>query len=306
MVIGKSGSNELHGSLFEFFRNEALNARNLFAQPGPKPEFRRNQYGADARRSDSSQQDVFLRGLAGHADCEPALRASASFPPAAQRQGIFTQAIFDPLTSPRTQFPNNTIPANRLDALGLQILQHYPLPNVAGANNFVRTATEPDTQDQADFRLDRYFGEKHRIFGRYTYFRDDDNPVTPLPDGSGSLTSGVIGHAITRGDAFVGDYNWTPSAYDSQPVPRRLFPARPQSESLFRMAGSRYRACPQTRLARCCRSSRSPDSSRLARPPPRIRISRPPSQSFSIPLRWCVDGTPSNSGPTSAAKPWTF
>ena len=45
MVIGKSGSNQFHGSLFEFFRNEALNARNLFAQPGPKPEFRRNQYG---------------------------------------------------------------------------------------------------------------------------------------------------------------------------------------------------------------------------------------------------------------------
>ena len=45
MVIGKSGGNQFHGSLFEFFRNEALNARNLFAQPGPKPEFRRNQYG---------------------------------------------------------------------------------------------------------------------------------------------------------------------------------------------------------------------------------------------------------------------
>src|SRR5215471_16332275 len=45
MVIGKSGGNQFHGSVFEFFRNEALNARNLFAQPGPKPEFRRNQYG---------------------------------------------------------------------------------------------------------------------------------------------------------------------------------------------------------------------------------------------------------------------
>src|SRR5437867_6745768 len=45
MVIGKSGTNDFHGSLFEFFRNEALNARNLFSQPGPKPEFRRNQYG---------------------------------------------------------------------------------------------------------------------------------------------------------------------------------------------------------------------------------------------------------------------
>ena len=45
MVIGKSGGNQLHGSLFEFFRNEDLNARNYFAPAGAKPEFRRNQYG---------------------------------------------------------------------------------------------------------------------------------------------------------------------------------------------------------------------------------------------------------------------
>ena len=41
---------------------------------------------------------------------------------------------------------------------------------VTGASNYVRTATEPDNQDQADFRLDRYFGERHRVFGRYTLF----------------------------------------------------------------------------------------------------------------------------------------
>ena len=53
MVIGKSGSNEFHGTVFEFLRNEDLNARNYFAQPGPRPEFRRNQYGLSCRWSDS-------------------------------------------------------------------------------------------------------------------------------------------------------------------------------------------------------------------------------------------------------------
>jgi hypothetical protein len=211
IVIGKSGSNEFHGSLFEFFRNETLNARNLFAQPGPKPEFRRNQYGATLGGPIQANKTFFFADWQGTRLRNGITRFSV-VPTLAQRLGIFTQAIYDPSTSPRTQFPNNTVPTNRLDALGLQILQHYPQPNVAGANNFVRTATEPDAQDQTDFRLDRYFGEKHRIFGRHTYFRDDDTPVTPLPDGSGSLTSGVIGHAITRGDAFVGDHNWTPSA----------------------------------------------------------------------------------------------
>jgi hypothetical protein len=213
MVIGKSGSNELHGSLFEFFRNEALNARNLFAQPGPTPEFRRNQYGLTIGGPIQSNKTFFFVDWQG-TRLRTGITRFSVVPTPAQRQGIFTQPIFDPATSPRAQFPNNTVPQSRFDAIGAQVLQHYPVPNVSGANNFVRTATEPDNQDQADFRVDRYFGEKHRIFGRYTFFHDDDTPVTPLPDGSGSLTSGVIGHAITRADAFVGDYNWTisPSA----------------------------------------------------------------------------------------------
>ena len=208
MVIGKSGSNEFHGSLFEFFRNEALNARNLFAQPGPKPEFRRNQYGGTIGGPIQTNRTFFFADWQGTRLRTGRTRFSV-VPTLAQRQGIFTQPIFDPATSPRTRFPNDTIPASRFDPVGAQVLQHYPLPNISGANNYVRTATEPDNQDQADFRVDRYFGQKHRIFGRYTFLRDDDTPVTPLPEGSGSLTSGVIGHAITRGDAIAGDYNWT-------------------------------------------------------------------------------------------------
>jgi hypothetical protein len=207
MVIGKSGSNALHGSLFEFFRNEALNARNLFAQPGPNPEFRRNQYGLTLGGPIQQNKTFFFVDWQG-TRLRTGITRFSVVPTLAQRAGIFTQAVFDPASSPRIQFPNNTIPLNRLDPIAAEILQHYPLPNVAGANNYVRTATEPDNQDQADFRIDRYIGEKHRIFARYSFFHDDDNPVTPLPDGSGSLTSGVIGHAITRGDALAGDYDW--------------------------------------------------------------------------------------------------
>ncbi len=207
MVIGKSGSNQFHGDLFEFFRNEALNARNLFARPGPKPEFRRNQYGLTLGGPVQTNQTFFFVDWQGTRQRTGITRFSV-VPTLAQREGIFTQPIFDPASSPRAPFVNNTIPATRFDSLGLQVLEHYPLPNVDGANNFALTGTEPDNQDQADFRIDRYFGEKHRVFGRYTFLRDNDTPVTPLPDGSGSLTSGVIGHAITRGDAFAGDYNW--------------------------------------------------------------------------------------------------
>jgi hypothetical protein len=207
MVIGKSGSNQFHGTLFEFFRNEALNGRNLFAQPGSKPEFRRNQYGLAAGGPIQANRTFFFVDWQG-TRLRTGITRFSVVPTLAQRQGIFKQQIFDPASSPRTPFPNNTIPDSRFDPIARQVLEHYPLPDVSGASNFVRTATEPDNQDQADFRLDRYFGQKHRIFGRYTFLRDDDTPVAPLPDGSGSLTSGVIGHAITRGDALAGDYSW--------------------------------------------------------------------------------------------------
>ncbi len=208
MVIGKSGGNSFHGSLFEFFRNEALNARNLFAQPGPAPLFRRNQYGGTFGGPIQRNRTFFFADWQGTRTRTGITRFSV-VPALGQRNGIFTQTIFDPAQSPRAAFAGNQIPASRFDPVAAQVLAHYPLPNVAGASNYVRTATEPDNQDQADFRVDRYFGANHRAFARYTFWRDDDAPVTPLPDGSGSLTSGVTGHARTRADAVSADNTWT-------------------------------------------------------------------------------------------------
>ncbi len=212
MVIGKSGSNQFHGGLFEFFRHESLNARNRFAPPGPAPLFRRNQYGMTMGGPIQKNQTFFFADWQG-TRLRTGITRFSVVPTLVERNGVSTAPIFDPASTPGAQFANNTVPLFRFDPIAKQILEHYPLPNVTGASNFVRTATEPDNQDQADFRVDRYLGEKHRLFGRYTFFGDNDTPVTPLPDGSGSLTSGVIGHAATRGDAFVGDYNWvvTPS-----------------------------------------------------------------------------------------------
>jgi hypothetical protein len=122
MVIGKSGGNQFHGDLFEFFRNEDLNARNLFAQPGPKPEFRRNQYELTLGGPIQTNKTFFFVDWQG-TRLRTGITRFSVVPTLAQRAGIFTQPIFDPLTSPRTPFPNNTIPTNRLDPAGLQVLQ---------------------------------------------------------------------------------------------------------------------------------------------------------------------------------------
>lgn len=212
IVAGKSGGNELHGTIFEYLRNEALNARNYFAPAGPKPEFRRNQYGFTLGGPIQKGRTFFFTDWQGTRLLTGITRFS-TVPTAAQRAGVFSTAVYDPATSPRVPFANNTIPASRFDAVAMQVLQHYPAANRPGsANNFVRTAAAPDQQDQFDTRVDRYFGPRHRVFVRYTWLRDDDTPVTPLPDGSGSLSSGVIGHAVTRGDGLTVEHDWSPAA----------------------------------------------------------------------------------------------
>lgn len=211
MVVGKSGGNQLHGTLFEFFRNEALNARNRFAQPGPNPEFRRHQYGLTLGGPIRRDKTFFFADWQG-TRLRTGITRFSTVPTAAQQQGIFAVPIYDPATSPRLPFPGNAIPGSRRDPIAVRVAGHYPLPDLSGtANNFVRTAVEPDSQDQFDARLDHFFNARNRVFGRYSYFADDDNPVAPLPDGSGSLTSGAIGHAFTRGDSIASGYDRTVS-----------------------------------------------------------------------------------------------
>jgi hypothetical protein len=210
MVGTKSGGNDLHGTLFEFLRNEDLNARNYFAPAGPKPAFRRNQYGLTLGGPIQKNKTFFFVDWQG-TRLRTGITRISTVPTLKQLQGVFSTPITDPTTG--QVFADNTIPTSRFDALAQQVLQHYPTPTATkAANNFSRTAVEPDNQDQFDTRLDRYFRAKHRVFGRYSFLRDEDNPVTPLPDGSGSLTSGVTGHAITRADGAVAEYDWSPSA----------------------------------------------------------------------------------------------
>src|SRR4051794_1801021 len=116
MVIGKSGSNDFHGTLFEFIRNEALNGRNFFAPAGQKPEFRRNQYGLVLGGPVRKNKTFFFADWQG-TRLRTGITRQSVVPTVAQRNGVFGGTIYDPLTSPRTSFPNSTIPATRFDPI---------------------------------------------------------------------------------------------------------------------------------------------------------------------------------------------
>ena len=214
----KSGSNNFHGSVFEFFRNEALNARNLFAPATAanpkKPEFRRNQYGFVLGGPVLKDRTFFFLDYQGSRQLIGRVRTS-SVPTLQQRQGIFSTTIFDPATTRtdssgatiRDPFPSNTIPAERMDPAAVGLMNRYPLPtSSAAANNYTRVGNESDNQDQGDVRVDHLFRLRDRVFARYSYAVGIQKPVTPLPDGSGILTAGALGQTRTVGTSLASSY----------------------------------------------------------------------------------------------------
>ncbi len=221
----RSGSNTFHGTGFEFFRHEALNARNVFASgTQARPRFRRNQFGGVVGGPISRNQTFFFADYQGQRQTIGRTVIS-TVPTRLQREGVFTEpiggrvpAIYDPATtapgvagsSPRSPFPGNTIPADRMDPVARALLERYPLPTNAGtANNYRRTDNEGVDQDQFSLRLDhRVSTDDDRIFGRLTRFQEEFIPVTPLPDGSG-VTSGTLGPQATKAWSFASSYQRT-------------------------------------------------------------------------------------------------
>ena len=217
----KSGGNQFHGSGFEFFRNEALNARNLFAPRGDKPKFRRNQFGGVVGGPIVRDRTFFFVDYQGQRQTIARTQIS-TVPTMLQRQGIFTEAIgssvpviYDPATTvstgagtaTRTPFLNNSIPVDRMDPVALSLLSRYPLPTSSGTvNNYRRTADETVDQDQFSVRIDHRITMNDQVFGRLTRFRENFIPVTPLPDGSGTATGTPGGTQDTTSYSFASSY----------------------------------------------------------------------------------------------------
>lgn len=247
----KSGTNELHGTVFEFLRNEALNARNLFApatttNPG-KPVFRRNQSGFALGGPLRQERSFFFGDFQGTRQLIGCVLTS-NVPTLAQRNGDFAASLGAPLflqttatsatatttntgtpinvldtngntvqarvgqifrLSDRRAYAGNLIPLHDFDPVARKLLERYPLPTATGAaNNYRRVANERTNQDQFDVRLDQHFSDRQQIFGRFSFLNEAATPITPLPDGSGNLTQGVLGVQKSRGYQVVGNYQF--------------------------------------------------------------------------------------------------
>jgi hypothetical protein len=215
----KSGSNDFHGTVFEFLRNSALDARDYFADASSsKPLFQLNQFGGTIGGPIIKNKTFFFGDYQGSI-LKDGQTFLATVPSVAERNGDFSASgiqIFDPATTDpsngnaRAAFPDNKIPANRFDPVAKAFMDLYPDPNIPGRtrSNFVRTAYFTDNVHSTNLRVDHNFSARNQLFARFAYNKQHTETPSPLPglaNGGGSRTGDTFINAqgVSIGDTFT-------------------------------------------------------------------------------------------------------
>jgi hypothetical protein len=213
----KSGSNQIHGSAYEFIRNEALDAKNYFATT--KSPFRRNQYGASIG-GPILRDRTFFFGDFEIGRIRETRTATSTLPSGAQQGGLFTTAILDSSsgTTPFSAFPGRQIPVSRFDPIAVKAASFLPLPQKATAtNNYIYAAPAFSDPRRWDVRLDHSLTPSQNVYFRYSSQYSDDAATSSLPpdptqgyySGSGAQTSD------NKSMVLVHNKVWSPNVVSS-------------------------------------------------------------------------------------------
>lgn len=169
VVTTKSGGNQIHGTAYEFFRNNHLDARNFFSR-GDLDPFTRNNYGFSVGGPVRKNKTFFFGTFEGLRNKQVSVVQSV-VPTEAQRNGDFSGSAQLRNISGLT---GNVIPQSQIDPMAKKLLQYYPLPNIPnaapGASNYVNSTPSRSPQDQFSARVDHVFNDKNNIFFSYQFF----------------------------------------------------------------------------------------------------------------------------------------
>ena len=188
-VITKSGSNNFHGSVFEFVRNDVFDAKNFFVSPAsPKPPYKQNQFGGSIGGPIQKDKSFFFASYEGERIRQSQTQLFA-VPTAAERLGNFTGSgitVNNPSTG--TPFANDTIPTINPVAAAMLAKIPLPTPGLAGSNNLNDTALSTTDVNQYNARIDHTFSASDSVFVRASIF--DANGF--LPFGSSALNEALF------------------------------------------------------------------------------------------------------------------
>jgi len=210
-VSTKSGTNTVHGTLYDFYRNEGMDTIDFFSKRAAaltntaavKPSNDQQQFGGNIGGPIVKDKAFFFVDYERTRITRGVTRLTV-VPTADQRNGILP-GVRDPLTG--QPFPGGVIPRDRMDPIAVNIMALVPLPNQPGANNYFRQDNLIDNSDRIMGRLDYKMGSNDSFFGRYMYSnRDRQIPGAfgGVIDGTG--TSGFGNQKIKTNAAVLG---WT-------------------------------------------------------------------------------------------------
>ena len=210
-VSTKSGTNEFHGTAYDFFRNQKMDTIDFISKRAAaltnttpvKPANKQNQFGGNLGGPLIKDRAFFFVDYEGTRITRGVTRLTV-VPTAAQRAGILP-GVKDPLTG--QPFPGGVIPASRMDPYAVAIMALVPLPNQPGANNFFRQADLLDNSDRILGRLDYKMSANDSLFGRYIY----SNRTRQIPGAFGGVIDGTgtsgFGNQKIKTNAAV--FGWT-------------------------------------------------------------------------------------------------
>ena len=186
-MVVRSGTSDLKGSAYEYFRHSSLDARNsLLPDDNPEPRLRKHQFGGTLGGPIGHWPSFFFTNVEVIDGIEADTRL-AHVPTAAERAGDFSASgvtLIDPFT--QRPFPGNVLPASRIDPVGARLMALYPAPNHADeAANLVSSPEGRRNGIQATIKTDHHGWHDRPIQVRYTYSREDRD--LPFPTRSRNL-----------------------------------------------------------------------------------------------------------------------
>lgn len=197
-IVLRTGTNQLHGQLYEFFKNDNLNSNGYSANAAnvPRTEYKNNTFGFTVdgpviipKLFNGKNKLFWMLSLEALRERNPQAQMW-TVPTALEKRGDYSQivnsnrqsiAIYDPLTTQanpngsgfvRTPFPGNVIPGNRINPVAAKLMEFFPAPNrvsenVDGQNNYLFLNSSKNSYNQWLGKLDFAINDRHRVSGRY-------------------------------------------------------------------------------------------------------------------------------------------
>jgi Carboxypeptidase regulatory-like domain/TonB dependent receptor len=209
VVATKSGGNRIHGDAFEYLRNNNIAAANFF-QP-QKPSYNRNDFGGTfggpiyiPKLFDGRDKAWFFLSLE-RVITQQFSALSGTVPTDGEKQGVFPTAIIDPMTG--QDFPNNTIPANRISPVAQQFLQFFPEPNTPGSVNFFSpNSTANSTTGQIMTKVDYQQTPNVRWWGQFVHDSTPEVESAVIQRFAVTQPLSTVVASVGRADTFGGKY----------------------------------------------------------------------------------------------------